>query len=146
MADRLRKLGLDIIKQPYYQMTLRFSHPFCLQPERRTGKRKEAIVWHSKTLFFEQIFQIKQENADASFTSKMYLLLIHTFDCDILNNFSVRLKALGDKWQGWVKRTWNGWELDKKDTVFVQVEAAVGSWMSFFLNSEVELGQYVWRV
>lgn len=32
--------------------------------------------------------------ADAAFTSKMYLLWVHTFDCDILNNFYIEIQSI----------------------------------------------------
>ena len=33
-------------------------------------------------------------STDDAFTSKIYLLLIHTFDCDILNNFSIETQGI----------------------------------------------------
>lgn len=33
-------------------------------------------------------------STDAAFTSKMYLLLIHTFDCDVLNSFSIETQGI----------------------------------------------------
>lgn len=51
-------------------------------------------MWHSQTLFFEQILQIYKGGTDAAIAFKMYLLLIRIFDCDILNNFSIETHSI----------------------------------------------------
>ncbi len=54
---------------------------------------KDTIVWRSQTLFFEQILKIIQDALMLPLP-KMYLLLIHTFDCDILNYFSIETPGI----------------------------------------------------
>lgn len=93
MADRPCKLGADIMRQCYYQISLCF---FPAHPDHnlgRNGRRKDTIVGCSQTLFFEQTLEITGEALMLPLP-KMYLLLIHTFDCDILNYFSIETQGI----------------------------------------------------
>lgn len=114
MADRPCKLGADIMKQCYYQISLCFfSSPSWSQPW-EGWQRKDTIVWRSQTLFFEQILQIIPEALMLPLPRRcicfQFIHLIVTFQTISL----LRLKALQAKWQTWVNRKWEVGSLDKR--------------------------------
>lgn len=93
MADRPCKLGADIMRQCYYQISLWFFPAHRDHNPWRNGRERTLLCNVHRSYSLNKYFRLYRRHR-CYFTSNIYLLLIHMFNCDILNTFSIEIQSI----------------------------------------------------